>query len=788
MSLIPIGSARLSARGRWPYAPSLLSTIAVAAVPLVLATEAWAQTPPPVPSEVQPAPASTPVPIAPAEAPSASSPGSPAEAAPPAQITIRPVEVTARKAKKRAPSRAAGSSTPAEQPAPAATAVTAGGPATANAQGGGEPVGPVTVQGQTQLGRLTIATPLAGTVVEREELEEVKAADQVRELLRRVPGVSLIRNIRIPIGGKAYTNNLVDGLSVRSASLGNTSFLEDVNTSDIEAIEVTRGPGSVLHSSKAIGGTINVITRDPGPTSRMGVAADWGQYGFGRLGAFASGATANGMLGASVNALAFQDDGWRERTARDKEAVSGKIVIKPDADTKVTIRGEYVDFYREFPGVLTQSQFDQNWRQAVPKNLYEDLQYATGMVSVKRRVGDGGELELAYVAFQNTGVNACPAGCSNSVASTGRETVVDYVTNNLRGVYRQDFDFLKSRVYVGIDAFLSDKQDTTYNRTGLRRTTLRNDYMIEETSLAPFAQLEVSPFDRLRFTFGMRYEDYELQIDDRSPASNKDGTKTYSDLVHKGGVTYELFKNHRLWGSIAEGFYVPDTASTVTGANPKDLPPETSLTYGAGIRGELGNRLFAYDVGYYYSTIENQAVSLPCNGSLALCPDGAGLGATYAAAAGEVLFEGIESAISFLPWKFIRFDVAHTYALNTYIDFQDASGDFSGKYFQASPKHHVNARVAVYPFAGMRVELEGDYISRYFTNQLNSDAYQRPVLYNLRTSYRLNEHVEVWGHAINLLDTKYADRISATNAANPVRSFSEGYVPLTLRAGVSLKW
>lgn len=644
------------------------------------------------------------------------------------------------------------------------------------------------MQNQTQLGRITVATPLSGTVVEKEELEQVRAVDQLREQLRRVPGISLIRNIRIPIGGKGYTNNLVDGLSVRSASLGNTSFVEDVNNWDVEAIEVTRGPGSVLHSSKAVGGTINVITKDPPRTPEMGAFGELGTSGFGRLGAYAAGSNPSGTVGASISGNQLEDEGWRERTARQKSAVSGKVVVKPDSDTKIVMRGEFIDSYREFPGVLTQAQFDSNWRQAVPKNLYENLEYATGTLNVKRKVGEGGEVEFAYVAFRNSGTNGCPAGCSNSVASTQRQTELDYVTNNLRGVYRQDFDFLKSRTYLGIDAFLSDKNDDTYNRTGFRRTTLRNAYTVDETNLAPFAQYEFSLLKGLRFTLGARYEDYSLDVDDRSPTSNKDGQKDYSKLVRKAGVTYEYVTDHRIWGSIAEGFYVPDTGTTVTGVNARDLPPETSLTYGAGVRGQFWGKMLNYDVGLYHSTIQNQAISLSCNGSRVLCPDDVSATATYSAAAGEVLYRGVESSIGFRPWRFIRFDAAHTFALNTFVDFVDGGIDFSGKYNPASPKHHFNGRVTVYPIEGLRVEFEGDHISRYFSNSLNTDNYARPNLYNLRASYKVNDKVEIWGHALNLFDVKYADRISATNVAIPVRSISEGYTPLTMRAGVSLKW
>ena len=120
-----------------------------------------------------------------------------------------------------------------------------------------------------------------------------------RELLPRIPGVSMVRNMRIPIGGKAYTNDLMDGYAMKSATLGNTGFLDEVNTADIETIEVTRGPGSVLYSAKAIGGTINVITRDPPLAPEAGVWGDVGSYGLQRLGARAAGSSEDNATSAT---------------------------------------------------------------------------------------------------------------------------------------------------------------------------------------------------------------------------------------------------------------------------------------------------------------------------------------------------------------------------------------------------------------------------------------------------------------------------------------------------------
>lgn len=721
--------------------------------------------------------------MTPAAAQQAAAPPTPSAS----QVEIRPVTVTASQPKAKKKRRAP---VVARTRGPAASGATAAGGLAGGPNAGGQATGtrPVAVQNQTQIGRLSPAAPLHGSILERRDIEQVRGGDLLRELMRRVPGISLVRNIRIPNGGKGYTNNLVDGYSPRSASLGNVGFVDDVNTFDIDGIEVTRGPGSVLHSSKGIGGTINIITRTPPKVPELAFSAEGGAFGFQRQGVFAGGSNQAGTFGYTFSANHLKDDGWRERTEREKTATSAKFVFTPTDRTEITVRGEFVNSYKEFPGTLTRAQFNNNWRQAVPKNLYENLNYATGMVAMKQKIGDAGLLDLAYMVHHNFGLNGCPAGCSNSVVSTGRITDVNYLTNNFRALYRHDFDFLKSRVNVGMDTFLSNKNDYTYNRIGFVRGALNSAFAIDERTLAPFLQYEFSPIDRLRFTLGARYEDYTLDVDDRRGA--RDGRKHYSALVKKVGATYEFIDNHRLWANISEGFYVPDTASTVSGLNAKDLPPEKSLTYGLGVRGKFEQAKLSYDVGLYETTIRNQAVSLSCGtpATALLCPDSNTGADTYPVAAGKVRFRGVESTIGWQPWSFLRLDATHTYGLNEFIDFRDSTGNYSGKLNSASPKHHLNARLTVYPIDKLRVEFELDHISSYFTNTRNTDSYQRPVLANLRVAYAVNKNVEIWGHALNLFNVKYADRISSTNVATPVRSYSEGYIPLTVRAGTSVKW
>ena len=60
----------------------------------------------------------------------------------------------------------------------------------------------------------------------------------------------------------AYTMVLIDGMPIVS-SLGSVYGLSGIPTSLIERIEVVKGPASSLYGSEAVGGLINIITRNP---------------------------------------------------------------------------------------------------------------------------------------------------------------------------------------------------------------------------------------------------------------------------------------------------------------------------------------------------------------------------------------------------------------------------------------------------------------------------------------------------------------------------------------------
>ncbi|PKM26494.1 MAG: TonB-dependent receptor [Gammaproteobacteria bacterium HGW-Gammaproteobacteria-12] len=110
-------------------------------------------------------------------------------------------------------------------------------------------------------------TTAATTVFERADIERLQVSS-VTELLERVPGLSIVRTggagsqtgVFLRGTSTAQTLVLVDGQRIAAASSG-TSSLEFLAPEQIERIEVVRGARSALYGSDAIGGVIQIFTR-----------------------------------------------------------------------------------------------------------------------------------------------------------------------------------------------------------------------------------------------------------------------------------------------------------------------------------------------------------------------------------------------------------------------------------------------------------------------------------------------------------------------------------------------
>lgn len=124
------------------------------------------------------------------------------------------------------------------------------------------------------------------TVMDRAQIES-SGVTSISELLGLIPGVqvtpSSVRGETASIFIRGTNNNhtlfLVDGQRVSSATTGATAFAH-LPLSQIDRVEVLRGPSSSLYGSDAIGGVIQVFTKQGGDSQPVpSFYAGVGQYG-----------------------------------------------------------------------------------------------------------------------------------------------------------------------------------------------------------------------------------------------------------------------------------------------------------------------------------------------------------------------------------------------------------------------------------------------------------------------------------------------------------------------------
>jgi len=140
-----------------------------------------------------------------------------------------------------------------------------------------------------------VDAPAAVSVISAEQIE-ARGADNLLEALRGETGISVFgrtisgrKTLSLRGMDARHTLILVNGKRVGASDgvIGHSDFqLDWVAADDIARVEVVRGPLSVLYGAEALGGVVNIITRQPGEqwqgSARLeGSRADGGRGGDG---------------------------------------------------------------------------------------------------------------------------------------------------------------------------------------------------------------------------------------------------------------------------------------------------------------------------------------------------------------------------------------------------------------------------------------------------------------------------------------------------------------------------
>jgi hemoglobin/transferrin/lactoferrin receptor protein len=452
--------------------------------------------------------------------------------------------------------------------------------------------------------------PMTVNVVTEEDIRNQPYAT-ITELLRNIPGIGLAEqsgaragSSRISIRGEgnARTLIIINGVKVSDKDNSDPSVL--INLSDIERIEIIKGPSSVIFGSEAIGGVINIITKKGGDKKvgfSQNVIYDSSTESielqsalFGRYKGFnyrftGSGKDANdrrvpkdnldgsraynskynnryysGQLGYDWGNHSFtiQADRYQNKTyytSSGLESVLNKTTIWFDPNDRDTFIGtlvlrELTKNLNKLTFTLSYQIFDRDWISDFQAVSNSPTRYLIGhAMSEQRQLSFSGQSEWSlgshYLIFG-----------------------LDYEGDNIR---------------VANEAY----------RYGEGREDSLSHARVKQHNLGIFAQDEWSITDDFKATIGARFSYINGEYVSKDGPAYVDDTlknQSKSHIVGSIGLVYRGIKNTALRAQFSQGYRYPTVrqlftgyaahgSSTVYKPNPY-LKPETSNNFEIGAR------------------------------------------------------------------------------------------------------------------------------------------------------------------------------------------------------------
>jgi iron complex outermembrane receptor protein len=546
--------------------------------------------------------------------------------------------------------------------------------------------------------------PLAVSAIGAKAIEDSRIRT-VADLQEQTPGLrinALQGGTQIAIRGIGFQFPNVSGepgiaFNVDGVYIGRPTATGAI-MNDLERIEVLRGPQGTLYGRNAVGGVVNILTREPGEQAAFDAMLTYGSYN--NIEAFAG---VEGPLGSDavrgrLSAYANYHDGYKRNlfTGRDGSdlesyAFRGTLITDLAPGLSVTWRADYShDFsdglfntaIAEVPNAATSP-----WAPAGPLT---DILGLTPTVPIPPGARDVVNDTPSYSEKEAYGgsatINWTPEGSNLAFKSItayrenefGRRVDVDgssaAVFEELSNVatgeqFSQEFNvsgplFGNSTFIAGLYYFTEDSSDLdSFKYPALARVlefagglpsgvipdNIDYRYFQSSETYAAFGQVTIALTDQLNLIGGLRYtkdrKDVTQSINffGSDLCRNLNTKRDWDSLTWKAGLDYSLDDDTLLYASVTTGFKAGGIA---LGGCANAFDPEELVAYEAGFKTFFADRRVRLNVStFYYDYSDLQANIYTVGGAtVSNASDATQYGAEIELAAR--LFEGLDIGIN----------------------------------------------------------------------------------------------------------------------------------------------
>ena len=569
------------------------------------------------------------------------------------------------------------------------------------------------------------------TVIDREEIKN-RAVTSVSDLLRDVPGLAVSRSgvqgsqtqIRIRGGEANHLLVLIDGIEANNASQSDELNWGTLVASDIERIEIIRGPQSSMQGSDALAGVINIITQSAEQSLSARVFVESGSFDTQNNG-FSAGIN-NGKFDARLGVSFLQTEGDNiARTGFEKDGYE---------NTKINFKSGL--------NVNNQLRFDFSARQSDGMNEYDADVNFDGLVDDQDNKSEFQNsafgLKADYVSINNKWQHQLLISQSENDNEDFNKNILGTSTNSSRDQFR----FIGSLFLGDLSrriSMLIEREEENFQQRGIV-----NDY----GSYGVFDPNQ----DRTRNTDSIALE-YRADVSEKltiAASTRVDDNSEFKNAnTSRLEVIYELNDDASIrsaYGTAVKNPTFTERFGFYTNfiGNPF-LEPEESVNWELGIDQRFFQGSLNLAATFFNSELENEIDG----NSL----DPITFGYTAINKQGLSKRQGIELYLSGQLT-----DMLSLYGSYTYTDSvePDANGQYQDEVrrprnisslnlsWQARKNLHVNTNV----------QFNGSQEDIVFPNNQTLDGF---TLVNISANYSANEKLDIYLRLDNLLDENYEE-------------------------------
>ena len=547
------------------------------------------------------------------------------------------------------------------------------------------------------------------TVISRQEIEASQASN-VAELLRSQAGLDVASSggpggntsVFIRGGNSGHTLVLLDGMRVGSATVGSFDW-GNFSTSDIERIEIVRGPQSSLYGADAMGGVIQIFTRKGQLGMQSTASFESGTYGTKKTNI----AVRSGDAKGATYGVSFED----YRTDGFSAASNG---TEADANKRITL-GAQMDFssgkidtainLRRSDATTGVDGYDAvTFTFGDIQNYELNNTQTTAAIKFTDHMSDRYDSSIQFSRVIDDVVATDPVNLRNN---SDFKTTKDQIT------WLNQYDTADGSMVLGYDTHTS-KGDS--NSAGLHETMTQHGVFMSMLSDGSSAQWNAS-----------------VRYDKNSASSN--------ETTYKLGMVWHLADAMRFTANYGTGFkapslndlYFPDDGFGTKG-NP-NLKAETSKSWDVGLEYKSDAALLSV---VWFKQRYDQLIAWEMDPvTFGFSPNNVNKATT----------KGLEWQTAYRgSWGFVR---------GNYTTLS-ATDDDTGNWLARRAEKSGNVVLGT-DFGGFHLETEMNMVGKRFNDNANVTALDAYKTYHLRLAYAMTDSWKLHGRIDNFKDVVYEE-------------------------------